>query len=175
MIRSRNRRRAGRGGGGSGHGMPALVPMIDMLTILVVYLLVHAADYEIVPNTKNISIPQSISDAKPHEATTVMVTRDAIFVNGTAVARTSDLQASTEPVVESLKAALQAEAAKELVGAPVGAGDPAAGREVTVLADKGLPYAMLKKIMASCSAADYRKVSLAVIEKERAYAGPNPV
>ena len=91
------------------------------------------------------------------------------------MARTSDLQASTEPVVESLKAALQAEAAKELVGAPVGAGDPAAGREVTVLADKGLPYAMLKKIMASCSAADYRKVSLAVIEKERAYAGPNPV
>ena len=75
----------------------------------------------------------------------------------------------------AFEAALQAEASKELVGAPVGGGDPAAGREVTVLADKGLPYAMLKKIMASCSAADYRKVSLAVIEKERAYAGPNPV
>ena len=49
MIRSRNRRRTGRGGGGSGHGMPALVPMIDMLTILVVYLLVHAADYKTLP------------------------------------------------------------------------------------------------------------------------------
>ena len=42
--------------------------MIDMLTILVVYLLVHAADTEILPNSKNITIPQSISErsrAKP--------------------------------------------------------------------------------------------------------------
>ncbi len=155
--------------------MPALVPMIDMLTILVVYLLVHAADYEIVPNTKNISVPQSISDSKPHEATTVMVTRDTIYVNGAAVARTEDVAGSVDERIEPLEQALRAEAAKNLVtSAPAeGAADP--GREVTVLADKGLPYAMLKKIMASCSAADYRKVSLAVIEKERAYSGPNPV
>ena len=45
------------GKGGGGHGPLALIPMIDMLTILVVYLLVHAADMEILPNSKNISIP----------------------------------------------------------------------------------------------------------------------
>ena len=32
----------------------ALVPFIDMLTILVVFLLVHTADVDILPNTKNI-------------------------------------------------------------------------------------------------------------------------
>ena len=155
--------------------MPALVPMIDMLTILVVYLLVHAADYEIVPNTKNISIPQSISDAKPHEATTVMVTKDAIYVNGAAVANLAEVATAAEPVIDGLKQALLAEAAKSLVGGAAAEAEQAEGREVTVLADKGIPYSMLKRIMATCSAADYRKVSLAVIEKERAYAGPNPV
>ena len=43
------------------------------------------------------------------------------------------------------------------------------------MADKDLPYSFLKKIMATCTAADYGKVSLAVLEKEREYSGPGPV
>jgi hypothetical protein len=57
MIASRLKRHRKPGGHHTGHGMPALVPMIDMLVILVVYMLVHTADYEILPNTRNISIP----------------------------------------------------------------------------------------------------------------------
>ncbi len=36
----------------------ALIPFIDMMTILVVFLLAHTAEVDILPNTKNISIPQ---------------------------------------------------------------------------------------------------------------------
>ena len=43
----------------------ALVPFIDMMTILVVFLLAHTAEVDILPNTKNISIPQSLSERKP--------------------------------------------------------------------------------------------------------------
>ncbi len=58
MIRTGMRRHSRRGkGGGGGHGPLALIPMIDMLTILVVYLLVHAADMDILPNSKNITHP----------------------------------------------------------------------------------------------------------------------
>ena len=35
------------------------------------------------------------------------------------------------------------------------------------MADKSLPYAVLRKVVASCSAADYGKVSLAVVEREQ--------
>ena len=45
-----------------------------------------------------------------------------------------------------------------------------AQREVTVMAEKSLPYAVLRKIVASCSAAEYTKVSLAVVEREQALA-----
>ena len=155
--------------------MPALVPMIDMLTILVVYLLVHAADYEVISNSKNISIPQSISDSKPHEATTVMVTKDMIYVNGKVIARLAEVQAAPGAEIGALKDALLAESAKALVGGQATAAQATEGREVTVLADKALPYTLLKRVMTTCSLADYRKVSLAVIEKERAYSGPNPV
>lgn len=161
MIRTGLKRHARHGKGGGGHGPLMLVPMIDMLMILVVYLLVHAADTEILPNTRNISIPQSISEQKPREATVVTVTRDMLYVNGDAVVSVADVGRSAEPVVEPLRAALDRQAETIL-------SDDKAPREVTVMAEKSLPYAVLRKIVASCSAADYSKVSLAVVEREQA-------
>ena len=42
-----------------------------------------------------------------------------------------------------------------------------AQREITIMADKALPYEVLKKVMSTCTDADYGKVSLAVIQKEK--------
>jgi biopolymer transport protein ExbD len=159
----RRHSRRGRGSGG-GHGPLALIPMIDMLTILVVYLLVHAADMEILPNSKNISIPQSSSEQKPREATVVMVTRDMLYVNGDPVVTVADLGRDAGQVSEPLKAALGRQGATLLPGTE-------AHREVTVMAEKSLPYSVLRKIVASSSAAEYTKVSLAVIERELAFRG----
>ena len=171
MIQARLKRNRQPGGHNPrGHGMPALIPMIDMLVILVVYMLVHTADYEILPNTKNISIPQSIAESRPHESTVMMVTRDTIFVNGVATATVADLDTGAAPALNALRASLKAETEKSTVLHP---NDPEA-REVTVMADKSLPYSLLKKIMMTATAADIGKLSLAVIEKERAVRGPSP-
>ena len=165
MIRTGMRRHSRRGkGGGGGHGPLALIPMIDMLTILVVYLLVHAADMDILPNSKNITIPQSLADQKPRAATVVTVTRDMLYVNGEAVVTVAELGTASSQVSEPLRAALDAQAQGLLPGSE-------ANREVTVMAEKSLPYAVLRKIVASSSAAEYTKVSLAVVEREQTYAG----
>mgnify|MGYP001064311340 FL=1 len=52
----------------------ALVPFIDMLTMLVVFLLMHSSEVEILPNTKQITVPQSIAEIKPRETVVIMVT-----------------------------------------------------------------------------------------------------
>jgi len=161
MIRTGRERHARHGKSGGGHGPLALVPMIDMLMILVVYLLVHSADTEILPNTRNIAIPHSVSEQKPRPATVVTVTRDMLYVNGDAVVSVAEVGRTQEPVVEALRAALDRQAAPLLGGA-------AGPLEVTVMAEKSLPYAVLRKVVASCSAADYSKVSLAVVEREQA-------
>ena len=178
MISARLRRnrgkaggRRGRGGSAASHGMSSLIPMIDMLTILVVYLLVHAADYEILPNTRSIQIPQSMSETKPRETVTVLITKEALYVNGAEVASVAELRARPEPVIEPLKRVLVAEAGKRVLKDK----DDPTSHEVTVLADKDLPYSFLKKILSTCTAAEYGKVSLAVLERERAYTGPEPV
>jgi biopolymer transport protein ExbD len=143
----------------------ALVPFIDMMTILVVFLLAHTAEVDILPNTKNISIPQSLSERKPNAAVVVMVTKDSVFVDGKLVGSVADIVANTANVFAPLKAALIAQNALALGGAEK---TDAAKREVTIMGDKNTPYSVLKKIMLTCSDAEYGKVSFAVVERERA-------
>ena len=171
MIASRLRSHRKTGHRGGFHGMSSLIPMIDMLTILVVYLLVHAADYEVLPNSKSIQIPQSMSETKPRETVTVLITKETLFVNGVELAAVADLRARPEPVIESLRKVLRTEADKRMLK---DRNDPTS-HEVTVLADKDLPYSFLKKVLSTCTAAEYGKVSLAVLERERAYRGPGAV
>jgi biopolymer transport protein ExbD len=147
----------------------ALVPFIDMLTMLVVFLLLHSSDVEILPNTKNITIPQSIAENKPRETVVVMVTTEELLVNGRAIARVADLaRADAQLVIEPLRAALKEQTDSSLRSASQ---EDLADREVTIMGDKGTPFSVLKRVMATATAADYGKVSLAVIQRESAAGG----
>ena len=143
----------------------ALVPFIDMMTILVVFLLAHTAEVDILPNTKNITIPQSLSDRKPSAAVVVMVTKDSIYVDGQPVGTVAQVVANPGPVFLPLKTALMAQNDKILAGEQK---TEIAKREVTIMGDKSIPYSVLKRIMLTCSDAEYGKVSFAVVERERA-------
>jgi biopolymer transport protein TolR len=143
----------------------ALIPFIDMMTILVVFLLAHTADVDILPNTKNIAIPQSISDRKPSAAVVVMITRDSVLVDGKVVGSVADVAANQGQIFAPLKAALIAQNATMLNSEQQ---HDISKREVTIMGDKATPYSVLKKIMLTCSDAEYGKVSFAVVERERA-------
>ena len=143
----------------------ALVPFIDMMTILVVFLLAHTAEVDILPNTKSIAIPQSISDRKPSAAVVVMITKDSVFVDGVLVGSLQEVVANQGPFFAPLKNALMAQNDRSL---RAGQQVDIAKREVTIMGDKATPYSVLKKIMLTCSEAEYGKVSFAVVERERA-------
>jgi biopolymer transport protein ExbD len=146
-----------------------LVPFIDMLMILVVFLLVHTSDVEVLPNTKNISIPESIADKKPRPSVVVMITKGEVLVDGRLVATVAEVANATDPVIEPLKAALQAQADTVLQDA---AQQEIKDREVTILGDRQTPYSVLRKVMATCTEAEYGKVSLAVVESELKQSAP---
>jgi biopolymer transport protein TolR len=162
MISYRIKRHRERRHGGSHY---VLIPFIDMMTILVVFLLAHTADVDILPNIKNISIPQSLSDRKPSAAVVVMITREAVFVDGQLVGSLNDIIANQGPFFAPLKNALMAQNDRSLGGSDR---TDIAKREVTIMGDKSTPYSVLKKIMLTCSEAEYGKVSFAVVERERA-------
>jgi len=163
MTPYRIKRHRKRGNKVEGGNHMTLVPFIDMLTILVVFLLVHTSDVDILPNTKNISIPESISDKQPRPTVVVMVTKEELLVDGRSVGTLAQVEASPDAVFAPLKAALQSQADKVLAGA---AKDDIKEREVTILGDRNTPYKVLRKVMATATDAEYGKVSLAVIERE---------
>jgi len=148
----------------------ALVPFIDMLTMLVVFLLLHSSDVEILPNTKNITIPQSIADLKPHETVVIMVTKEDLLVNGRSVGKVAEVASmpNDKMIIPLLLDALKAQA--DIVLRQTSE-EAVKDREVTIMGDKDTPFAVLKRVMATATSADYGKVSLAVIQREREVGG----
>jgi biopolymer transport protein ExbD len=144
-----------------------LVPFIDVLIILVVFLLLNTSDVEILPNTKTISIPESLSQLKPRATVVVMITKNDLLVDGRSVISVNDVINASDAVIAPLKLALQEQSDKYLAQA---AKEDIKDREVTILGDRNTPYSVLRKVMATCTDAEYGKVSLAVVERE----GPGP-
>jgi biopolymer transport protein ExbD len=140
-----------------------LIPMIDILSVLVAFLLVYSTEVEVVQNTKGIEIPESVVATKPRETVVVMLTKDEIFVQGERVASVAEVRAGTDPIIPALRDALKRPL---LVGRDVAEKD-LADREITILGDKTLPYEVLKKIMATCTDADYGRISLATLQKDK--------
>ena len=140
-----------------------LIPMIDILTVLVMFLLVYSTEVEVIQNTKGIEIPQSIAEAQPKDSVVLMVTTTDLFVQGEHVTSLAEIRASASPLIEPLRAALKRPL---LVGRAMTEKDLAA-REITILGDKSIPYDVLKKVMATCTDADYGRISLATLQKEK--------
>ena len=140
-----------------------LIPLIDILSVMVSFLLVYSTEVEIIQNPKGIEVPQSIAEAAPHKSVVVMITKDDLFVQGEKVASVADIRANDATIIEPLRAALKR---PMLVGTDISRRD-LAQREITVLGDKSLPYDVLKKVMTTCTDADYGRISLAVIQKEK--------
>jgi biopolymer transport protein ExbD len=144
-------------------GQLNLIPFIDILTVMVSFLLVYSTNVEVVQNSKAIEIPQSISERQPRTTVVVMLTKEALFVQGERVASVAEVEATPGDIIEPLRAALKR---PTLVGQEISEKD-LAEREITVMGDKSLPYDVLKKIMRTCTDADYGRISLAVLQKDK--------
>jgi biopolymer transport protein ExbD len=140
-----------------------LIPLIDILSVMVAFLLVYSTEVEVIQNSKGIEIPQSIAQTAPKQSVVVMVTKTDLFVQGEFITTVADIRATPGTLVEPLRAALKRPL---LVGREMTERD-LAEREITIMADKALPYDVLKRVMATCTDADYGKISLAVIQKEK--------
>ena len=141
-----------------------LIPMIDIMSVMVAFLLIYSTEVEVVQNAKDVEIPLSTAEAKPAETVVVTITKDTLLVQGDVVATMEQIRDPNTALIEPLR---------EYLSRPLTTkGDAAqqaalAHREITVLADKSLPYEVIRKVMTTCTAAAYDKLSLAVLETSR--------
>lgn len=139
-----------------------LVSLMDIFTILVFFLLVNSSDVEVLQTDKSIKLPASVADQVPDNNLVVMISAKDIVVGGRSVGSVAEVMASSEDRYAALETELKYQAGK---ARPLTEEEKVLGRAVTIMGDQLIPYALLKKIMASCAAADYRNISLAVAQK----------
>ena len=145
-----------------GAGALNLVSLMDIFTILVFFLLVNSSDVETLPNTKDLQLPESIADQKAKETVVILIGETDIIVQGTPVAKIADVMKIKGNDIPALREALVSQNDRVLRRESQ---EDIAGREVTIMGDKEIPYRLLKKVMATCTASDYGQISLAVLQK----------
>jgi len=139
-----------------------LVSLMDIFTILVFFLLVNSTEVEVLPNAKDVQLPESIAEQKAEETVVILVSETEILVQGSPVLSIEDAMAENASVLEPLKAALVSQNDRVLRRT---ADAEIAQRAVTIMGDRDIPYRLLKKVMRTCSDADYGRISLAVLQK----------
>ena len=143
-----------------------LVAMIDMLTVLVFFLLVYSTEQvAVVPDSKDVQLPESIADTDLTNTVVVIVGERDVIVHGKPIARIDEILGAEDAVIPTLHAELEADATDMVRLAALPEEERIAARKVTIMADKELPFLLLRKVMATSTAAGYGQLSLAVLQK----------
>ena len=135
-----------------------LTSLMDIFTILLIFLLVNNNNAAKLPDNKDIQLPESIAQELPSEVLTIQVSPSDIIVEGQRIAGTEDVRNQEERTVKALIEELQFRATQTL------AANPEDEREIMILADRDVPYAVIKKLMRSCMETPYTKVAFAVLK-----------
>jgi biopolymer transport protein ExbD len=139
-----------------------LTSLMDVFTILVFFLLFHSGNGEAVEAPKQIKLPDSVVETKPRETVVILVSPEMVLVQGEAVVKTPDLLDDKVERIAGITDRLE-QLQRNIIG--ISTRTAAQSKEFTILADKTIPFRVLKKIMSTCTASGYGKISLAVIQK----------
>lgn len=147
-----------------------LTSLMDVFTILVFFLLVNSASTEVLETPKQITLPASTVEDKPRETVVIFVSPQEITVQGEVAIATDALFNRAEPTIPAIAERLVT-LRKSVIGTSTQA--VAQSQEVTVLADRTVPFEIVKRVMSTCTAQGYTKISLAVMQasEEQALAG----
>lgn len=150
-----------------------ITSLIDMLTIILVFLLksYNTSAVEITPS-KGMRLPASTSETAPIEALKLNVSKEGIFVDEKLIVPLTNgsidsslLEKNDPKFIKTLYQALDEQAKKTQAIAKENETVQFDGKLV-FQADQDLPYEVLKKVMYTASVAGYADFKFAVIKKE---------
>jgi biopolymer transport protein ExbD len=139
-----------------------LTSLMDIFTILVFFLLVNSASTEVLETPKKITLPASVVEEKPRETVVIFVSPDEVTVQGKSVVRIEEILASANPNIGPIAERLE-ELGRNIIGFKTQT--VAESKEVTILADRTVPFSVVKKVMSTATGQGYGRISLAVLQK----------
>jgi biopolymer transport protein ExbD len=141
-----------------------LTSLMDVFTILVFFLVMNSGPTEVL-DAGSVVLPESVVDTKPSETVVINIGTEDVLVQGEPVVRVADILATGGGDIVPIMARL-ADLQSRVIG--VRTQTVAESLAVTILADKSIPFSVVKQIMSTCTAQGYTRISLAVIQKDSA-------
>lgn len=139
-----------------------LTSLMDIFTVLVVFLLATSSSGQQLPSNNFIKLPESTASLPPKESLIIQVSANDIILQGRKVADSRAVLANDKPDIPELVKELQYRAHILAVTTGETSDKP---REIKIMADQHIPFALLKKVMVSCTETIYTKISFAVLMK----------
>ena len=139
-----------------------LTSLMDVFTILVFFLLVNSATTEVLETPKQITLPASGVEDKPRETVVIFISREEVTVQGESVVLVSEIQKANGQDIAAIGERLE-EVSETVIGLRTQI--VAESREVTILADRSVPFSVIKKVMSTCTSRGFARISLAVLQK----------
>ncbi len=144
-----------------------LTSMIDMFTILLVFLLKsYSADGQIMTVAQDLRLPESTSQKQPAVMSVIALTTEWLLVDGRPIERLDTILNDDNMLIETLQAELQ-----RLRSLSEGIGELSSQMQgfqgnIAIQGDKDITFDLLKRIMLTCGRVGYNNMNLAVLEKE---------
>lgn len=138
---------------------PQLTSLIDVMTILLVFLLKSfSVEGDLVRPSDDLALPESNSTQRPVPALNVEITTNSINVNSHPVVSMEDIMQPDSLMIPALY--------DWLVSVSQLTGTAGKDHEVIIQCDRYLDFKYVKRVMFTCSMARYSDFSLLVLEKE---------
>lgn len=147
-----------------------LTSLMDIFTILVFFLLVNSGSVEILDSPKEVTLPESRAETKPRETVVIFISPTEVLVQGQLVALVDEILAGKPSVLDPIAARL-AQLKENVIGTSTLA--LSTSQEVTILADKSVPFTVINTIMSTCTGEGFENVSLAVTQRGGAQVAAN--
>lgn len=145
-----------------------LVPMMDMMTVLLVFLVKNfMTEPDAIQVSDTLRPPESSSVTEMGPATTVTITSEAILVESKMVVPLADVMAAggKEVAIPKLRDALLAEVSTREAVAERGLGEPFDGK-LLLVAHENTPYGIITSVLYTAGGAKFSSYRLVVMKKE---------
>jgi biopolymer transport protein ExbD len=160
-------------GGKMGHGRKSVnaelnvVPMVDMMTMLVIFLLMQfSATGEILYMQKDIKLPEARHGQTIEVAPVVAISASQIVVSGQKVADVAEVEKAEEFAIPGLEEKLRDEKKRWDF---IHQNDPDREKnwkgDVNIQADQKVPFRVLKRVMFTAGQAGYYNVNFAALDQ----------
>lgn len=160
MLKRRNRRITIH----SKHTPLRLTSMMDILTVLLLFLLKSfVVEGEVMTPTPGVDLPESSSKASPQSSIVIAIFDDAVMLDGEVVASISRSVANDDLLIETLADRLdRARDTATEIARRRGSDEEFVGK-VSIQGDRDIDFAILQRVMYTCSVSGFEDISLAVI------------